>query len=241
VSLNTQTGSSAEHWGADFFGVADLAPARSLILAQGGPGIARYQRAVSLGIALPHSVVDRLPRRTERAVAVDYRAHAYDVINQRLDLVASRVSGFLQSQGHDALPIPAAQRVDDERLCAEFSHKLAAHLAGLGWIGKNCLLITPGAGPRVRWTTVLTDAPLAETGQAMDERCGDCEQCVEICPVNAFAGRAFRTGEPREVRFDARKCDGYFAEMRQQDPEVAVCGMCLYVCPYGRSRVERVP
>jgi len=241
VSFNTQIRDSAKRLGADYFGVADLSPAHSFILAQGGPSVAQYERAVSLGIALPHSIVDRLPQRTQRAVAVEYRAHAYDVINQRLDLVASRVSGLLQSQGYDALPIPASKRVDDERLCGEFSHKLAAHLAGLGWIGKSCLLITPGAGPRVRWTTVLTDAPLVETGEAMDERCGDCKQCVEICPVKAFAGRAFRTDEPREVRYDASKCAGYFAEMKEQDPEAAVCGMCLYVCPYGRSRVERVP
>jgi epoxyqueuosine reductase len=241
VSFNTQIRNSAQRWGADFFGVADLSPAQSFILAQGGPRIAQYQRAISLGIALPHSIVDRLPQRAERAVAVDYRVHAYDVINQRLNLLASRVSSLLQSQGYDALPIRAAQRVDDERLCAEFSHKLAAHLAGLGWIGKSCLLITPGAGPRVRWTTVLTDAPLPETGQAMDERCGDCEQCVEICPVNAFAGRAFRTDEPRELRFDASKCDGYFVRMKEQDPEVAVCGLCLYVCPYGRNRVGYAP
>lgn len=241
MSLNTQIRNSAKSWGADYFGVADLSPANSFILAQGGPSIAKYQRAISLGIALPHSIVDRLPQRTEREVAVNYRGHAYNVINQRLDLVASRVSGLLQSQGHDALPILASKRMDNERLCAEFSHKLAAHLAGLGWIGKSCLLITPGAGPRVRWATVLTDAPLMETGQAMDERCGDCRRCVEICPVNAFAGRAFRTDEPREVRYDASKCEGYFSKMKEQDPELAVCGMCLYVCPHGRSHLQCVP
>ena len=241
MGFDSQIRNSAECWGADFFGVADLSIAQGFILAQGGPSIAQYQRAISLGIVLPHAIVDRLPQRAERAAAVDYRVHAYDSINQRLDLVASRVSGFLKSQGYDALPIRATERVDDERLCAEFSHKLAAHLAGLGWIGKSCLLITPGAGPRVRWTTVLTDAPLAATGQAMDERCGDCAQCVEICPVNAFAGRPFRTDEPRELRFDASKCDGYFARTKQKDPEVAVCGLCLYVCPYGRSRAGCAP
>ena len=40
------------------------------------------------------------------------------------------------------------------------SHKLVAHLAGLGRIGRSCLLLTPGAGPRVRLATVLTNAPL---------------------------------------------------------------------------------
>ena len=234
MNLDTQTRGLAEQWGADFFGVANLSPAYDFILAQGGAVIAEYPRAISIGIALPHSIVDQLPQRSHRAVAVGYRSHAYDVINERLDLAASQLSSYLQRQAYIALPVPATRRVDDERICAVFSHKLAAHLAGLGWIGKSCLLITPEMGPRVRWTTVLTDAPFEDTGERMDERCGDCEQCVEICPVNAFTGRPFRQEEPREVRYDASKCDRYFAKMREKDAEVAVCGLCLYVCPYGR-------
>lgn len=235
MNLRTDIQEIAERWGTDFFGVADLAVARDAILTQGGPMVAEYPRAISMGIELSHAIVNQLPRRTERAVAVSYRSHAYDVINQRLDMVASQVSGFLQQQGHSAMPIPASKRVDDEGLCAVFSHKLAAHLAGLGWIGKSCLLVTPEAGPRVRWTTVLTDAPLTVTSEPLDERCGECVQCVEICPVRAFTGRVFRDDEPREARYDASKCDRYFAKMKEKDAETAVCGLCLYVCPYGNK------
>jgi len=226
----------AETWGADFYGVADLSSAHDAILAQGGPLIAAFPRAISFGIVLPHSIVDQLPDRADRAVAVSYRHHAYDVVNERLDLLVSRVGSMLQREGHRALPIPASKRVDDERICAAFSHKLAAHLAGLGWIGKSCLLVTPGEGPRVRWATVLTDAPLSITGEPMEEGCSSCNQCVEICPVHAFTGAAFRASEPREERYDAGKCDRYFGAMRAKDAAMAVCGLCLYVCPYGRQR-----
>ncbi len=227
---------TAQTWGADFFGVADLSPARDAILAQGGPAMAAYPWGISVGIALMHAIVDQLPQRADRAVAMGYRQHSYDVINQRLDLLTSNLSSFLQREGYRALPVAAARRVDDERLCAAFSHKLTAHLAGLGWIGKSCLLVTPQVGPRVRWSTVLTDAPLAATGEPAEERCGACQQCVEICPVRAFTGQPFRAHEPRESRFDAGQCDRYFAEMKAKDPEIAVCGLCLYVCPYGRRR-----
>ena len=158
------TGQPGKGFGRDLGGGldrhSDLSPARDAILAQGGPVIAEYPRAVSIGIALLHTIVDQLPQRSERAVAVNYRHSSYDVINQRLDLVASRLSSVLQHMGYRALPIPAAKRIDDQRICAVFFHKLGAHLAELGWIGKSCLLITPEMGPRVRWTTVLTDAPL---------------------------------------------------------------------------------
>ena len=222
-----------QEFGLDFFGVADLAPARDAILEQGGPEIAEYPRSISLGIALLDSVVDQLPRRAERAVALSYRYHGYEVVNRQLDIVASRLSSFLQREGHRGLPVAASQHVDEDRLCGSFSHKMGAHLAGLGWIGKSCLLVTPEVGPRVRWATVLTDAPLAATGESMEERCGDCVQCVEICPTHAFSGAPFRENEPREVRFEARKCDQYFDQM-EQNTGVPVCGMCLYICPQGR-------
>ena len=133
------------------------------------------------------------------------------------------------------MPVAASQRVGDDGLYGVFSHKMAAHLAGLGWIGKSCMLITPQVGPRVRWATVLTDAPLEARGSLMDERCGRCTECVDVCPTGAYTGQPFRVGEPREVRFAAHKCDAYFSEL-EESTGLSVCGMCLYICPYGRRQ-----
>ncbi len=219
--------------GGDLYGVADLSLARAEVARQGGEELSTYPRAISIGIELLHPIVDRLPDRELRSVAVEYRTHAYDIVNQRLDAIASRVASELQRAGFKAFPVPASDRVDDERICAVFSHKLAAHLAGLGWIGKSCLLITPGAGPRIRWTTVLTNAPLP-TGAPMAQRCGDCQECVDICPQRAFTGRNFIETEPREARYDARACERYFKKM-ESEGKVPVCGLCLFVCPHGRK------
>ena len=114
---------------------------------------------------------------------------------------------------------------------------MAARQAGLGWIGKNCLLITPDNGPRVRWTTVLTDAPLNVTGTPMKDQCGSCTACVDICPVQAFTGEPFREDEDRDSRFDVKKCDKYFQVMRKTQNK-AVCGLCMYVCPYGKNPMK---
>jgi epoxyqueuosine reductase QueG len=234
MELDKDFAKMAETYGTDFFGVADLSLAYDAILEQGGKVTADFPRAISIGIALFDSIVDQLPQREERAVAVSYKHHCYDVINQRLDLIVSRLSSELVSEGHQALPVPASRVVDDENLLAVFSNKMAAHLAGLGWIGKSCLLITPEKGPRVRWATVLTDAPLNPTGESMAEQCGNCEQCVKICPAQAFTGRPFQENEPREARFDVHKCKDYFNQMEEQG-SLAVCGMCLYICPIGRK------
>ncbi|MEZ5336616.1 MAG: 4Fe-4S double cluster binding domain-containing protein, partial [Methanolobus sp.] len=141
----------------------------------------------------------------------------------------------IQENSYEALPLPASKRIDDERICAQFSHKLAAHLAGLGWIGKSCLLITPDNGPRVRWITILTDAPLKPTGSKMKSKCGTCNECVNICPVHAFTGRDFAESESREMRYDAKKCGDYFKVMEKKG-QIPVCGLCVYVCPHGRKK-----
>jgi epoxyqueuosine reductase QueG len=234
MTNNHQVENLVKSLGADFFGVADLSPAREAILAQGGSIVAAFPRAVSIGVRLFDAIVDQLPGRNEYAIAIQYRHHCYDVINLRLDQIASQLSSLLQGEGYQAFPVPASKSIDDEDLCGIFSHKMAAHLAGLGWIGKSCLLVTPEHGTRVRWATVLTDAPLEITGEPMKEQCGTCVQCVEICPVKAFTGKPFKVGEPREVRYDARNCDDYFNRMSEKGKS-AVCGMCLYVCPFGRK------
>ena len=220
--------------GADYFGIADLSPGRELVLEQGGEMIAQFPRALSVGVAMPSAIVDQLPRHQEKAVALAYRSHGYDILNDRLDQITSRLAGIVGRNGYRAFPVRASQTADSKRLIGLFSHKLAAHLAGLGWIGRSCLLVTRERGPRVRWATVHTDAPLP-AGTPMEVRCGDCRECVDACPVGAFTGRLFSPAEPREARFDVFKCQRYLGR-HQELPDVddTVCGMCVYACPHGK-------
>lgn len=215
-------------------GVADLAPAHDFILGTGGPAVAAYPRCVSLGIDLLDAVVDLLSEKDRHGNAEHYRMHAYDIVNDRLEAAASKAAGIIQRSGYRALPMNRMVRAEGIPLTAVFSHKLGAHLAGLGWIGKNCMLITPGHGPRVRWASILTDAPLSPTGSSMDQRCGGCTECVKICPAQAYTGRNFVESEPREARFDAAKCNEYLNSLEAAG-KPRVCGLCLYVCPYGRK------
>lgn len=137
MDLNKKIRKLAVSLGADYFGVADLTPAHDFILEQGGPRIAGYPRAVSVGIRLLDSVVDMLPQRREHAAAMIYRHHTYDVVNACLDQVALQVANALQRAGYEAFPVPASIRADDNRICAVFTHKLAAHLPGLAGSGRT--------------------------------------------------------------------------------------------------------
>lgn len=221
--------------GVDFFGYAELASAEKAIRDQGGERIASYPRAVSVGIGIPNDLVEQLEDPNRPGVKVSFHHHGYDVINSRLDIATSRIASEIERAGYRALPVVTSKRMDNERICAEFSHKTAANLAGLGWIGKSCLLITPERGPRVRWGTVLTDAPLETSKERQKSRCGKCTKCSDACPVHAIVGKAFDPSEARETRYDAKACDDYYHKT-EREGAIAVCGMCMFICPHGRKR-----
>ena len=221
--------------GIDLIGVAGIGRYNQEIERMGGALPGGFPRAISIGIVLQRSIVDLLADRTRYENLLQYRTHAYDVINDRLDSFASIIGSLIQKSGFRAMPVPAAKRIDHARICASISHKMTARLAGFGWIGKSCLLIHPVYGPGVRWTTVLTNAPFEENQSIVEGQCGGCDRCVKACPVQAFTGRAFSEQEPRDARMDAAKCEGYFAEFERLN-KLPVCGMCLYVCPHGKTK-----
>jgi len=238
TSLNDELRKHTLKQGVDLFGVAELTLAREFIRAQGGDLIAQFPRGVSIGVRLLDDVVDLLRFHDEPSAVHTYQYEVHQVVNPLLDRAAFEVSRLLCKEGSSAYPVPARQTVNRERLAGAISHKLVAHLAGLGWIGKSCLLVTPEYGPRVRFASVLTDAPL-KASSPVGSRCGDCRSCVEACPVRAFTGRPFNPSEPREARFNAELCREY-SEQRGKgrlgtDGGPVACGLCVYVCPFGRK------
>jgi epoxyqueuosine reductase QueG len=233
VNLRGKLESLAKDMGATYFGVADLTLARQYISKQGGKFLTRFPRAVSHGFVLTDGIVNTLSHHRDVAAPKNYWYYIYQIVNPRIDSISLMLAQFLDEAGFQAFVVPSSQIVDRTKLISVFSHKLAAHLAGLGWVGRNCLLITPEHGPRVRWGTVLTDAPL-EAGTPMDEMCQDCYACVKGCPVHAFTGQTFDKPRPRSDIFAAEACDHYLHE-REQTGHMA-CGICVYVCPHGRHK-----
>jgi epoxyqueuosine reductase len=219
----------------DLIGFAKLEKYQDDIVRTGGSIVQGYATGISIGIKLQNAIVDYLPKRFDSSIACEYRLHAYEVVNQRLNFITSTIASFISKKGYRALPIPAADRINSEKAYASVSHKMIAHIAGLGWIGKNCLLVTSENGPRVRFATILTDIPLRAIDSPMVQKCGDCVECVKICPSRAILGRNYIQSEEREKRFEFTKCENYFEKLKEKQ-EYVVCGMCLYACPYGKDK-----
>lgn len=217
----------------DYIGFADIEPYQNDLIRYGGDIVNNYKSAISIGIAIPDSIVDHLPRRNDMNISCEYKTHGYDIINHRLNFIASMLSSYLNQNNHRTLPIAAAARTDEENAIPTVSHKMIAHIAGLGWIGKNCLLVTKKHGPRVRFISILTDAPLKTIDNPLVQQCNECDECLKACPVKAIKGKNYIMGEAREERFDFIKCQNYFDELKE-NRKYAACGMCLYACPYGK-------
>lgn len=131
--------------GANLMGIADLS----------GIVSGEMQTGVSVAVPVPRNIV----RDLQTAPTREYY-DAYHALNARLDGIVSRGAEFLRANGYRAQANTIKVVRKDEDWRTPLPHKTVATRAGLGWIGKNCLLITREYGGAVRLSSLLTDAPL---------------------------------------------------------------------------------
>lgn len=206
--------------GASLVGFCDLGA--SPIKNQDG---LRY--AVSIAYKLSNSVLKTIEERPTLAYFQHYRA-----VNAKLDGLVLDVIRYIENQGYEAFPVAASQSTNDDKSAYRgiFAHKTAACLSGIGYIGKNALLLTKEYGSKVRLATVLTDMPLERQREIIVNGCGDCEMCKNACPAGAISGKNFESGMVREDFFDAEKCSNNMKNYKDVG-RGAVCGICIKVCP----------
>lgn len=211
---------SVRAMGIDMFGVADITSVRDEFLLDGGLKD-RFNRAISLGKRLLTAVLDDL---VDGPTAL--YMHHYRQVNYFLDRAALLAAGLIQEHGFRALPVAASQIIDWDKQRAHVSHKKVGELAGLGWLGRNNLLIHPEFGARFRLVTILTDMPLP-VGERLPEDCGECRRCLSICPAQAIK-------ETRQA-FDHQACFEKLKEFRRRGlVSQFICGVCVKACA-GRS------
>jgi len=202
--------------GFDLFGVADVTVLRSDFLIE-PPTRDRFGRAVAMGKRLSGAVLEDI---RDRPTALYF--HHYRQMNFFLDRGALLVADEIQKRGFRALPIAASQIVDWEKQRAHVSHKHVGRAAGLGWFGRNNLLINPEIGAQFRLVTVLTDMPL-DPDRPLDRDCGTCHACARACPCGAIK-------ETREA-FDHRACYETLKDFRAKGyTSQFICGICVRDC-----------
>jgi len=173
--------------------------------------------AISLAVPLSEAVLDGIIDQP----TLLYKWH-YRQANIQLDKLAFLLSIKIQEAGYRTLPIAASQVIDWHKQIGHVSHRHVALKAGLGWLGRNNLLVTKKYGAHVRLVTILTNLPLPE-GEMQEFQCGQCYDCVHACPVNAIGNQA------SEHNF--QKCFellDYFCKKKNMN--LHICGICVKVC-----------
>lgn len=186
--------------------------------------------AVSYTIPLSDAVIDEI----QDAPTYTY-FHHYRTVNTHLDNTSLKAGLMLSRAGYRYAAVPASQSVDGLR--GVFSHKYAAVMSGLGFIGKSGLFISREHGPRVRLGTILTDYDGFQVNTAVMEcGCGECTLCQKACPAMAIRGRKWQPGIAREEIIDALACSAHMKKAYQKIGRGAVCGICMRVCPAPHKR-----
>lgn len=175
-----------------------------------------YTRAISIAVRLSNDILSTITDFPTKIYA-----HHYKQVNYLLDHIALRIADILQYWGYKSLPLPASQITDWNNIKGDASHRRIANLAGLGFIGRNQLLITPEYGAQVRLVSIGTNCPLPPDTPLIGD-CGNCFKCVKVCPANAIKE------SPND--FNLEKCKEMLRAFSKKGISQYICGICIKVC-----------
>ncbi len=220
---------------------------KDLILSMGGKlfGFANmegtpnceYPVGISVAIPVPVHIVNDL----KTAPTAEY-AEMYTAYNNQLNEIGLACEELLKSKGFKAYA-QTSRRVtinDDKRTA--LPHKTVATKAGLGWIGRNNLLVTREYGSAIRITSILTDAPLECAVPVTESGCGGCHLCVDACPAGALKNAKWSAGMERDEIVDVYKCYDKQLEIMKRETgiETDLCGKCFAVCAFTQKYLKSI-
>ena len=204
-------------WGGSLFGVADLRTFKKEEILLPPSLMDKLSYGISVGFHLSDAILEEIQNQP-----TPLYFHHYQRVNILLDTIGLIVASAIQGLGYQAMPIPASQIVDWKTQKGHLSHKHVASAAGLGWIGRNNLLVNDAFGSRIRLVTVLTDLPLVISPPSIKD-CGSCLNCLSVCPAGAI--------KVRQEEFDHLRC---YEQLRTFAKTLHfshnICGVCVKAC-----------
>ena len=264
MTLAAEIGEQARHLGFDLVGVASVEPSRHMDLyrawiedeAHGDMGYLSRADAVARradleqtlpslrsAVVVGHDYFQEdptgVPDDPARAVVARYaRGRDYhNVVKKRL----LKLHRWIESRA--AGPVVGRAYVDTGPI---LERELAMR-AGLGWFGKNTMLLNPKRGSYFFLGILLLDLEIETGAPFIEDHCGTCRSCLDACPTGALLGRD-ASGAPV---MDARRCISYLTiEHRGAVPmelrplmgnRVYGCDICQEVCPWNERFAEVGP
>jgi epoxyqueuosine reductase QueG len=143
--------------------------------------------------------------------------------------ISDLLAAFIEENGYQAYSLSDENQIATNNFDGNKSMlplKTLATYAGLGWIGKNNLLVNKEYGCCQVWGGILTNAPVDATLCNISEiLCGDCRTCLDVCESNALKGSVWQSGMQREGMIDVDKC--------------TTCLKCMVHCPWTQRYMKQ--
>lgn len=208
--------------GASLVGFADLSEVDT-------PAFNNMNYGIVFGIKIRSKIIQAINEGPTKEYYEEYSQ-----INKELDNIVISCVQYIKRQGYNAIGQTSTYVTSDNNLTTPMPHKTVATLAGLGWIGKNALLITPKYGSAIRISSVITDMPLIADIPIKKSKCGECNKCATVCPASAINGITWNVNSTRDELLDPFKCRKKARELSKEriGIEISLCGKCIEVCPF---------
>ncbi|HEY8805165.1 MAG TPA: epoxyqueuosine reductase [Clostridium sp.] len=130
--------------------------------------------------------------------------------------------------------VPPVAQTNEKGLIAPFSFKYAAINSGIGWIGKNGVLITREYGPRVRLSAILINYDLPIGKPITQSMCdNECSLCIDACPHKVLKGIQWDINKFREELINYQLCNSKRSLYLKNHGRKDACGFCMVACPLG--------
>lgn len=211
TNLTAKVKECAYRIGADLVGISPISRFEGAPIMMSPKGI--LPTAKSVVVCAIHHLDEAIELGGEEHPQIIGPYSIQYVMNLKLDYIAFRVARYLDDLGYEAVPI-AASNIWRYRpfgdmtatFAPDMSHIYAATCAGLGQLGWHGLTMSPEYGPRNRFISIITNAPLCST-PLYDERklCDMCGECIKHCPTDAYRkecnGTKSITVEGKEFKF----------------------------------------
>jgi epoxyqueuosine reductase QueG len=179
---------------------------------------------ISFAFVYPEGVIDNIGLMRDGVFdkeAWNIYAGWYTYLNNSLDKASSMIAEDIKGEAISATTTGLASKLThvSQYFPRVVSHRVHAERAGIGWRGKNSLIVNPRYSCMIRLSGVITDTPIVQT-PSMKEGCGDCTSCEDAC---TFLKHRDRLDDYRE------QCRVYLDKLGLDDE---VCGKCIKACVY---------
>lgn len=187
----------------------------------------------TLVMAIPYDFQETIENYTEEKFD-----QGINSAKKQIEDIHCEIEEILKKRGISYWIPPVAQENETE-LLAKFSFKFAAVKAGIGWIGKNDVVVTKKYGPRIRLSAILIDSKFEYGLPYTRSECPeDCVACVEACPCNALKNKIWTVDSKRAEIIDYQKCNRMRSAFIEKLGRKNACGLCMVACPMGRRNDE---